>query len=462
MKDVYRMKEQIIGELVKLRHRNAGLQKLETEHKGAEDDLQKAHEVLEQLVKANRRLKREIKKRRQAEESLKENKGHYRDLVEKAVIGILIDDKEGNFKYVNEKCTEIFGYSKEEMKKQSIQSIVHPDDVKKVMIFHKQRLQGEEAPSRYGFRGVRKDGSIVYLEVEAVRLKKGERIIGTRSYLREITEHKRADEVLEHEIDDIARIMDKMQDRIYIINKQYDIEYLNPALKKEFGPVGRKKCYEYFLDRKEVCPNCKSQEVFAGKNFCYEWHSFKNHKTYELISTPLKNPNGSVSKLEILRDITWRKQTEEALKKSESKLREQKLALEQKNIALSEFIGQMEIEKRKIKDEIKTNVSMIIFPILEKLKLKKDKASQNYANLIQHHLEELISSYGSKIKEKGLNLTPREIEVCNLIKSNLSSKDISNILYISYQTVERHRKNIRRKLKISNKRINLVSFLRKI
>ena len=105
---------------------------------------------------------------------------------------------------------------------------------------------------------------------------------------------------------------------------------------------------------------------------------------------------------------------------------------------------------------------MLIFPILEKLKLKKDKDSQNYAKLIQHHLEGMIFSYGSKIKEKGFNLTPREIEVCDLIKSNLSCKDISNLLFISYQTVEGHRKNIRRKLKISNKRINLVTFLRKI
>ena len=105
---------------------------------------------------------------------------------------------------------------------------------------------------------------------------------------------------------------------------------------------------------------------------------------------------------------------------------------------------------------------MIIFPILEKLKLKKDKDSQNYAKLIQHHLEVMISSYGIKMKENECNLTPREIEVCNLIKGNLSCKDISDILFISNQTVEGHRKNIRRKLKISNKSINLVSFLRKI
>lgn len=468
MKDVDKTKKQLIDELVKLRHRNAELEKLETENKGAEEPLQKAHEVLEQKVeghnselgKANRRLKREIKERRQAEELIKESDQRYRDLVEKAGIGILIDDKEGNFKYVNEKGAEIFGYSKKAMKKQSIQSIVHPDDVTRVMIFHKQRLQGKEVPSRYEFRGVRKDGSIVYLEVDAVELKKGESIIGTRSYLKDITERKREEEILEHERGDLVRILDMMGEGIYIINKQYDIEYLNPALKKEYGPVRVKKCYEYFLDRKEVCPSCKSQDVFAGKTFFYEWYSFKNQKTYELLSTPLKNPDGTVSKLEMLRDITERQQSEEALKESESKLQEQKLALEQKNIALREIILQIEIEKRRIKDDIETNVSIVLSPILEKL--KRDNATQKYANLIQHHLEGLTSSYGSKIKEESFKLTPREIEVCNLIKGALSNKDISHALNISYQTVEGHRKNIRQKLRISNKHINLTSFLREL
>lgn len=466
MKDVDKTKEQLIDELVKLCHRNAGLEKLDLENKGAEEASQKAREVLEQkaeehnseLVKANARLKREIKERRQAEESLKESEECYRDLVEKAGIGILIDDKEGNFKYVNEKCAEIFGYSNKAMKKQSIQSIVHPDDVTRVMIFHKQRLQGKDVPSRYEFRGVRKDGSIVYLEVDAVELKKGESIIGTLSYLRDIIERKREEKILEHDRGNLVRILDMMGEGIYIINKQYDIEYLNPALKKEYGPVRGKKCYEYFLDRKEVCPSCKSQDVFAGKTFCYEWYSFKNQKTYELISTPLKNPDGSVSKLEMLRDITERKQSEEALRKSELKLQEQKLALEQKNIALREIISQVEIEKRRIEDDIQTNVSIVLSPILEML--KRDNATQRYANLIQHHLEELISSYGSKIKEESFKLTPREIEVCNLIKGALSNKDISHTLNISYQTVEGHRKKIRQKLGISNKHINLTSFLR--
>jgi len=156
--------------------------------------------------------------------------------------------------------------------------------------------------------------------------------------------------------------------------------------------------------------------------------------------------------------IAERMNAEKALLESEAKLQKQKSALEQKNIALGEVIAQIEVEKRRIKDDIETNVNIVVSPILEKL--KKEKASAKYVYMLKYHLGRLTSSFGSKITKKSLRLTPREIEVCNLVKGGLTSKDISNLLNISYRTIEKHRKNIRQKLGISNKRINLTSFLR--
>jgi len=156
--------------------------------------------------------------------------------------------------------------------------------------------------------------------------------------------------------------------------------------------------------------------------------------------------------------IAERMNAERALLESEAKLQKQKSALEQKNIALGEVIAQIEVEKRRIKDDIETNVNIVVSPILEKL--KKEKASAKYVTMLKYHLGKLTSSFGSKITKKSFKLTPREIEVCNLVKGGLTSKDISNLLNISYRTIEKHRKNIRHKLGISNKRINLTSFLR--
>ena len=171
-----------------------------------------------------------------------------------------------------------------------------------------------------------------------------------------------------------------------------------------------------------------------------------------------RDENGKIVGLTgILWDITERKNAEEALKISEAKLMKQKSVLEQKNIALREIIRQIEIEKNTIKDDITTNVNEVILPIIKKMKLKQ--ASDEYIDLFQHLLEKLSSSFGRRITKISAKLTPREIEISTMIESGLTNKEISKLLHISRQTVEKHRKNIRKKLNITKKDINLASYL---
>ena len=115
---------------------------------------------------------------------------------------------------------------------------------------------------------------------------------------------------LKMERDKLRNIMESMKDGVYIVNQSYDIEYVNPVIEREFGTIDGRKCYKYFHDREKVCPWCKNPEVFAGKTVQWEWHSDKNNKTYDLLDTPLRNPDGTISKLEIFRDITERKYAE--------------------------------------------------------------------------------------------------------------------------------------------------------
>ena len=79
------------------------------------------------------------------------------------------------------------------MKSHSIETLVHKDDVNMVMGYHRQRMQGEKVPTIYEFKGARKDGSIVYIEVHVVELKDDKKIVGTRSYLWNVTERKRVE-----------------------------------------------------------------------------------------------------------------------------------------------------------------------------------------------------------------------------------------------------------------------------
>ena len=137
---------------------------------------------------------------------------------------------------------------------------------------------------------------------------------------KKIHESGQTDESFPTERNNLTNILNSMKDGVYIVNQSYEIEYVNPALIEEFGPHAEKKCYAYFHDRGEVCPWCKNQEVFKGKTVRWEWYSFKNQRTYDLIDTPLKNPDGSLSKLEIFRDITDIKIATETLEKEREQL----------------------------------------------------------------------------------------------------------------------------------------------
>src|SRR4030042_2976493 len=170
-------------------------------------------------------------------------------------------------------------------------------------------------------QGRHKDGSLRILEVKGKNLLDTPAVAGIVISSRDVTERKMAAEALRREREKLINILDSMEDGVYIVNQENDIEYINPILEKEYGLINGRKCHEYFEGQKEVCSWCKNKEVFEGKIIRWEWYSSKTNKTYDLINTPLKNPDGSVSKLGIFRDITERKRAEEALRESEEKFK---------------------------------------------------------------------------------------------------------------------------------------------
>ena len=145
----------------------------------------------------------------------------------------------------------------------------------------------------------------------------------------------------------------------------------------------------------------------------------------------------------IVRDVTERRKSEELLRSSALELEKQKTALENKNIALREVIGQVEEEKNKLKGDVIDNIEVLLLPLISKLRLKG--ASRKYCTILEDHLTNVASSFGRKITEKSSRLTSREIEICSMVRSGLTSKEISELLHITDKTVGKHRRNIRKK-----------------
>ncbi|MCP4703366.1 MAG: PAS domain S-box protein [candidate division Zixibacteria bacterium] len=154
-----------------------------------------------------------------------------------------------------------------------------------------------------------------------------------------------------------------------------------------------------------------------------------------------------------------RKRAKEALYHTNEKLIVEQETLREKNITLKEVLSQIEKEKQQIAVHTQSNIDRIVIPILNKLEEKMQFGDKTYATLLRNSLNDITHPFINNMESRFSKLTPREIEICNMIKNGLSSKEISSTLNTSVGTVFNQRKTIRKKLGIANDNVNLSSFL---
>lgn len=193
-----------------------------TEMKQTEKALQENMELLNQ----------EIEERKKTEKILKDSEEKYRDLVEKAGIAIVMDDKDGKIRYYNKPYVDLFGYTESEIKKMTIHSFIHPDDAEKVKEFHNERIEGHDSPSRYQFKCLKKDGSECFIEVDAVILKENDEITGTRSYMWDVTDRNKALTVAHENEERFRGILHNSNVGFYRTTPKGEILMANQALLK--------------------------------------------------------------------------------------------------------------------------------------------------------------------------------------------------------------------------------------
>ncbi len=160
--------------------------------------------------------------------------------------------------------------------------------------------------------------------------------------------------------------------------------------------------------------------------------------------------------------IITRKDAETNMRKTLNELRSRTLELERTNIALREVLTHFEREKRSLLEQISSGIRQNISPILHALRhfTLSPEQRDEYLDLLAKNLDHAIAERKGTPHPSAEPLTPREIEVANLIREGFQNKEIARLLSISVLTVERHRHNIRKKIGIEGQRVNLSSILR--
>ena len=159
-------------------------------------------------------------------------------------------------------------------------------------------------------------------------------------------------------------------------------------------------------------------------------------------------------------EITALKLTEEALRKSQQELIEQKQSLEEANIAMKVLLKQREEDKLELEKKVLNNDKDLVLPYVDKLKNSRMKSKdRTLVEIIDTHLQDIISPLLQRFSNAKILLTPQEMQVASLVKDGKTSKEIADVLNVSETTVNFHRKNLRVKFGLRNKRTNLRSYL---
>lgn len=180
----------------------------------------------------------------------------------------------------------------------------------------------------------------------------------------------------------------------------------------------------------------------------------------EVSGSPIIRDGRIIGLISVARDITERIRTGEALKVREKELENKTHDLEEAVTALKVLLKQREEDRTELEEQLVANLRELTLPYLQDLKeSSRNEELRRKVDQIEKSLNEIASPFLRRLKSLYATLTPREIQIADLVKDGRTTKEIASILNTSVRAVEFHRDSLRRKCGLTNRRASLHSHL---
>jgi PAS domain S-box-containing protein len=336
-----------------------------------------------------------------------------------------------------------------------------------------------------------KDGGLLHIDVAAsdIRNASGE-VIGVVIVFRDVSERR---QVLER-LWLLSSVVEQTTEGIAVVDLDGDLLFLNQAFSSMHGYTpeeltGQNLRVFHNPDQMSAVDEALAEIMKTGRHRGEIWQTRRDGSVFPglMHNSVLRDAQGRpYGMIGLLRDITDLKQTEDALRESHEKLaaysssletmvRERTLdlensrrelkeyseSLEKTNEALKMIVRGIEDKKKEMDERLSYNLNLAVKPIIDQLKSQELPDAVSFlVQSLEFSIENMLSSFGVKLIKEGYSLTPRELRICEMIRSGLNSKQMAKVMGVTPQTILVHRKNIRRKLGLAKSRRNLASFLK--
>ena len=446
-------------------------------------------------------ISRDITSRKRLEEELLLSEKKYLDIFEYVPVGLYRASPEGRYLDANPYTARMLGYDSPEELIQTITDVgtqvyLHPKDRHEVLRLLKEQgyIQNFEAEF------IQKNGNTVWgsLSAKVVRDVKGN-ILYHEGICQDITERRQAEEALRKSEEKYRAVMENASDPILLADDQGNLIEANRMAKSFFGYPSKELLQMHYT---QLHPTMERERTIAafednltrGKGGLQKGIVLRKDGTtvpVDITATAVEYDGRRVLQASF-RDISEHKRTKDSLeimvwertvelseknKQLVDENKERKLAetalrrktkelhlhsgkLQEMNAALKVLLKQREEDKTELEEKVMANVNELLLPYLEKLKTSRlDAKGKVHVSIIEANLKGIISPFTHRLSSKYSGFTPREIQVANLIKQGKSTKDIAEFIGISRSAINIYRNQIRHKLGIITKKINLRTHL---
>ena len=429
-----------------------------------------------ELQKKVHLLEKQVDKHRRVTAMLKESDARFKDIANNALEWIWEIDSSGKYTYSSPVVKNILGYEPQEVLGKHFYDFFHPNEKEMLTKAALKTFAQKKSFRQFVNRNLCKDGNEVILSTSGVPLIDADgSLIGYRGADTDISEQYFAEETLRVYEKHMRSLMQSASGfviyrLIYDQNSPHTLRviFVSPSIEDICGipePMKFETWFDYVHPDDVERMSKANRRAFETHKFNEEYRTYNPKKEgwrwIHAIATGSVDAKGQYIYVNgILIDTTDKQIAYENLKVREKELEHKTEDLKQMNAALNVLLKKREKDKLNFQDRISANIKQLVVPYLSRLRNRNSEHERlAMLEIIESNLNEITANFTYQLSSNYIGLTPTEIRIADLVRQGQKTKQIAQFLCLSRKTVESHRENIRTKLGIKNKKINLQSFL---